>query len=148
MSPALAKAGFGEADVILNWDEIAGRYAAVSEPVRVLWPGRGPQGAPDAPSEPATLVLRCEGAFALELQHIAPVLIQKVNQHLGWRAIGRIALRQGPLQRLEKVKVKPVRDAAADAEALQRLTSMQASDLRDALSRLGGAVIARQRAKA
>ena len=100
ISPALAKNGFGQADVVLHWEEIAGeRLAAVCEPIKIQWPGRGPKTSPDAPREPATLVLRVEGAFALEAQHVAPVLIERINAHLGWKCVGRIALRQGPLER-------------------------------------------------
>ena len=124
------------------------RYAAVCEPVRVIWPRRAPNGAPDATPEAATLVVRCEGGVALELQHLAPVLIQRVNQHLGWRCIGRLSLRQGPLERRNKAPGKPVRDASADAEAREQLANMDAGELRDALARLGGSVIARRRAKA
>lgn len=150
MSPALAKHGFGEADLILNWDEIAGeRLAAVCEPLKVQWPGRGPKSSPDAKQEPAMLVLRVEGAFALELQHSAPVLIERINAHLGWRCIGRIALRQGPLEHRHASKPKPLpRDAEAEKKAAAMLGGVADEGLLDALTRLGGRVLARAKGKA
>ncbi len=149
MSPALAKNGFGEADIILNWDEIAGeRLAAVCEPVKIQWPGRGPKTAPDAKAEPAILVLRVEGAFALEAQHLAPVLIERVNGHLGWRCIGRVALRQGPLERRDARPKKPPPPGPEAARAAAAMVADIGDEgLRSALARLGGRVLSWQRAK-
>ena len=53
---------------------------------------------PDARPEPATLVVRVESAFALELQHLAPLLIERINAHYGWRCVGRLVLKQGPVR--------------------------------------------------
>ena len=144
MSPALAKNGFGEADVILNWEEIAGsRLARVCEPVKIQWPGRGPKSSPDAAAEPSTLVLRVEGAFALELQHSAPILIERVNAHLGWRCIGRIALRQGPLERrAAKPPKRPPPDAESLRKAAEIVTGIEDEHLQEALRKLGGRVLA------
>src|SRR5690349_5642422 len=73
LGPSLAAQGFAAADILLSWSEIVGeRLAAVSQPLRVEWPRRRPfqgEGRPD----PASLVVRVEGAFALELQHLAPI---------------------------------------------------------------------------
>ncbi len=142
MSPVLAKNGFGEADIILNWEEIAGaRLAAVCEPIKIQWPGRAPKASPEAPVEPAALVVRVEGAFALELQHSAPVLIERVNAHLGWRCIGRIALRQGPLERRAAVNVKrPPPDAESLRLATESVQGIDDEALREALLKLGGEV--------
>ena len=41
--------------------------------------------------------LRVEGAFALEAQHSAAIILDRVNAHLGWRCVEKIAFRQGPL---------------------------------------------------
>ncbi|HEY8578713.1 MAG TPA: DciA family protein, partial [Beijerinckiaceae bacterium] len=91
LDPIVAKQGFGESDVILNWDDIVGpRLAAVSEPQKLQWPPRPPGRLPDAPPEPASLIVRVEGAFALEMQHVAPILIERVNARLGWRCVGRL----------------------------------------------------------
>ena len=54
---------------------------------------------PDARPEPATLVVRVESAFALEMQHLAPIVIERVNAHYGWRCVGRLVLKQGPVRR-------------------------------------------------
>ena len=74
--------------------------------------------------EPATLVLRVEGPVALEIQHLSGVIIEKVNRYFGWRAVGRIQIRQAPLMRREK-KVRPAPPDPAvlrERRALRRST--------------------------
>ena len=48
---------------------------------------------PDFHLEPGTLVLRVEGPAAIEIQHLAEVILERVNRFFGWQAVGRIALR-------------------------------------------------------
>ena len=149
LDPVLAKQGFGETDIILNWDEIAGeRLAAVSEPLKLQWPAHAPKRAPDAPVEPATLILRVEGAFAIEVQHLAAILCERVNARLGWRCIGRIAIRQGPVERREKDPDRMAPPSKAAVEAARSLaTGIEDEALRDALTKLGSRVLGQKRAK-
>ncbi len=139
LDPLASKRGFGESDILLHWDAIAGeRLAAISEPIRLQWPIRGPKTPPDAPAEPATLHVRVEGAFALEFQHLAPILCERVNARLGWRCVGRIALKQGPLERPRRAPREPFRPAPeAEARASAMTTGVEDEALRAALNRLG-----------
>lgn len=43
-----------------------------------------------------TLVLRVEGPMALEIQHSADVILERVNRFFGWSAVGKLAFRQAP----------------------------------------------------
>ncbi len=148
IAPALARFGFGEVDIVSGWADIAGpRVAAFAEPVEIKWPRKGASSKTpklDAPAEPgggrppATLVVRVDGAFALELQHLAPLLIERINAHLGWRCIGKLALRQAPLagRPARAAPVPPPKPAAV--AAAQGLTGgIEDEALRDALVRLG-----------
>ena len=139
IDPMAAKAGFGQSDILVNWPEIAGaRLAAVSEPQRLQWPVRAPNRPPDAPMEPATLVIQVEGAFALEVQHVAPLLIERMNARLGWRCVGRIVIRQGPVRRRAKGRAKPPPPpAAAVHEAESAVADIGDERLREALTGLG-----------
>ena len=143
LDPLLAKQGFGESDTILNWDEIAGeRLAAVTEPLKLQWPSRGAKRAPDEAAEPATLILRVEGAFAIEVQHLAPLLCERINGRLGWRCVGKIALRQGPIERRPSGKPRiapPPAEAVAAASKLSE--GVEDEGLREALTRLGARVL-------
>jgi hypothetical protein len=138
VDPVLAKQGFGESSLILHWDDIVGeRVAACSEPIKLQWPPRATRKPANAPLEPATLVLRVAGAMALEIQHMAPVLVERVNSHLGWRAVSRLAIRQGPLTRARKKGRCPPPDAAALAQAENAAQGVEDERLRDALVLLG-----------
>jgi len=137
--------GFASAELVTRWAEIAGaEVAAHSEPLKIQWtrPPRsvGPGGATsDAGQEPGTLVLRVEGPAAIEIQHAADVICERVNRFLGWRAVARLALRQAPLRRGERKAVRSI-DADATARIAASLPDIVDDSLRDAVARLGAAV--------
>jgi hypothetical protein len=144
IDPVLARQGFGESDLILYWEDIVGgRLAAMSEPIKLRWPPRG-TGRQNQSPEPATLVVRVESGFALEMQHLTGAVIERVNAHLGWHCVGRIALKQGPLTRkgAGKAPRRPP-SAALLAAAEAQVSGIEAVDLRQALARLGAHVLAR-----
>lgn len=144
LGPTLAKQGFSGADIVVSWPEIVGeRLAAYSQPIKVEWPRRA---HPDAPAEPSTLAIRVEGAFAIELQHLAPLIVERVNGFYGWRCVGRIVLKQGPVRpRAAAEPPRPEPGPADRAEAAAIARGVEAADLRAALERLGAAVIASRR---
>jgi hypothetical protein len=142
LGPALAAQGFAASDVIVAWPEISGgRLAAFSRPVKLEWPRRS-RLDPESRAEPATLVVRVEGAFALELQHLAPLLIERMNAHYGWRCVGRIVLKQGPVPRPRSKPARPVELTPEEQSRLADTTASVAEEpLREALNRLGAAVV-------
>ncbi len=136
LGEAFARQGFASGDVVTHWPEIVGpEIAAHAEPVKLQWP-RGDAEPPD----PATLVLRVEGPAAIEIQHLSGVIIERVNRFFGWRAVGRVALRQAPLARRAKPVAAPAPDPAAAARVAAALPGIVDEDLRQALGRLGAAV--------
>jgi len=140
LDKTLAAQGFAAADVVVAWAEIAGeRLAAVSHPLKLDWPRRQ-AGAERA--EPATLTVRVEGAFALEMQHMAPVVIERVNVYYGWRCIGKLVLKQGPVRRLPKKRPSPPVLRPEDRQRIDRvLAPIEEDGLKAALDRLGQAVV-------
>ena len=142
VEPAMARQGLSETSLVTDWSEIAGaRLAAGCRPIEVQWP-RTLRRDPDAPVALATLILRVEGAFALEAQHSAPVIIERVNAHLGWRCIGKIAFRQGPLDSAGKRAPKTAPPSARARELAEGYVApFEAGELREALARLGARVI-------
>ncbi len=141
VGPALAdtfrRHGFASTEIVTHWETIVGaEIAAHSEPVKITWPRQVDADEP----EPATLVLRCEGPAAIENQHQANVIVMRINQFLGWRAIDRVALRQAPLARRAKARVPPSIDAEAARRIAEGMTGIADDDLRAALGRLGAAV--------
>lgn len=146
IAPALRRQGFGEAEIVADWPQIVGeRLAAASAPVRLIWPPTPPRAAPDAP-RPATLRVRVEGAFALELQHLAPLVTERVNARLGWRCVERLQLLQGPAPRPRPVPPRAPAPTPQDADEAARAARDVADEtLRAALTRLGARVLAQRR---
>jgi hypothetical protein len=137
MTAAYAKQGFASRELVTRWSEIAGaQIAAHAEPLKIQWP----RPVDGQPQEPATLVLRVEGPMALEIQHSSDVILERVNRFFGWHAIGRLALRQGPLSRRPKPKQPPPPDPKMVAQVADTLSAVEDDALRDALARLGAAI--------
>ena len=90
--------GFVQSAVVSRWGEIVGeRYAKVSTPESV----RFPQGKKSG----GTLTLTVVGAHAPLMQHLTPLIVERVNRFFGYPAVDKIAFRQG---RVDTVK-RPVR---------------------------------------
>ena len=142
LGPALAAQGFAAADILVAWPDIVGeRLARFTQPLRIEWP-RGAARDRDTRPEPATLVVRTESAFALEMQHLAPVVVERVNAHYGWRCVGRIVLKQGPVKRATLPAPAPAVLTEEDRERVSAAVGGVDEDaLRGALERLGQAVV-------
>ncbi|MGH7029603.1 MAG: DUF721 domain-containing protein [Stellaceae bacterium] len=102
------------------------------------------QAWPAALGRDGALKLRTAPAAALELQHRAPLLIERINLYFGRSAVSRLVLVQGSPPYSAPPSVSPLCPlAAGDAEALdRRLADVADPELRAALGRLGRAVIA------
>jgi hypothetical protein len=137
LTAAFKRHGFASTEIVTHWEDIVGvEIAAHSEPIKITWPRQSDAEAP----EPATLVLRCQGPAAIEIQHLAGVIVERVNRFLGWRAVDRVALRQAPLARRAKPKPPPAIDAEAARRIAEEMTDITDDSLRAALGRLGAAV--------
>ena len=140
LTAAFKRHGFASTEIVTHWEDIVGvEIAAHSEPIRITWPRQGETADADEP-EPATLVLRCQGPAAIEIQHLAGVIVERVNRFLGWRAIDRVALRQAPLARRAKARPPPAIDADEARRIAERMTDITDENLRAALGRLGAAI--------
>lgn len=132
----LGRRGFAEGGLIAEWPSIVGAaIAARCQPAKLSLarPGRRQEG---------TLKLRVEPGFALELQHLVPQIVERINGHFGYAAIDRLILQQGPLSLNQRPAPPPARPlgAAEEAELRQRMVTVEDEDVRDALERLGRAV--------
>ena len=117
-----------------DWPAIVGTdWAAVSWPMAVTRDG--------------CLKLRTTAVAALELQHRAPLLIERVNVFLGRPAVTRLILVQGPLPLPAAPRgSSPPPLACGETAALdERVSNIADPGLRTALFRLGRAVIAVRR---
>jgi len=128
--------GFASAELVTRWAEIVGvDIAAHCEPIHIRW-SRPVDGEE---RKPGTLVLRVEGPAAIEIQHLAGLVCDRVNGFLGWRAVERVALRQAPLRGIRRKSV-PAMDMDAAARIAATMPEIGDEALRQALARLGAAV--------
>jgi hypothetical protein len=137
-APIRQKRGLAEAALLSDWSDIIGSALATEcMPLRIA---RGADGAG------GTLHIRVSGALALELQHLQPQVIERINGYFGYQAIARIALQQGPVHERKPVK-RPTttppseEDAAALAAQLETVAD---EDLRQALDALGRGILGRK----
>ncbi|MES2906627.1 MAG: DciA family protein [Pseudomonadota bacterium] len=137
LRPSLESHGLATSQIITRWREIAGEELSnVTRPLRINWPRSAPQeGAANAQGQGATLVLLVENAFALDVQHAAPLILQRVNAIYGWSAVQKISLRQGPV-RTEIIEENQV----VDDDPAPHVEGIAEEGLRNALQKLGKSV--------
>ncbi len=124
LRPVVAKRGTTKAELIAEWPAIVGpRLADLTTPRRLT---------------AGTLTLACTGAAALELQHSAAALIERINTHLGRKAVERLRFKQDLLLPLAATlpPIAPETEAAIAAQ----LAGFPPSPLRDALAALARAL--------
>ena len=85
---AFKRFGFIQGAIVSRWPEIVGdRYARVSQPESIRFPAGSRKGG--------TLTLLVEGAHAPLMQHLGPMVIERVNRFFGYEAIVKLVTRQG-----------------------------------------------------
>jgi len=85
---AFRRFGFVQSAIVSRWSEIVGeRYARVSSPESIRFPAGRKSGG--------VLTLLVEGAHSPLLQHLAPLIIERVNRFFGHQAVSRVVFRQG-----------------------------------------------------
>ena len=97
--------GFVQSAIVSRWPEIVGdRYAKVSSPESIRFPAGKRSGG--------TLTLLVEGAHSPLLQHLTPLIVERVNRFFGYPAVARIVFRQGRAvrepERPARPQLKPV----------------------------------------
>ena len=135
VNQAFSRQGFAAVEIVTHWEDIVGpELARRSEPMRLYWPRR------DDPDSVGTLAVRVEGPYAIELQHLAPVVMERVNRYFGWRCVGRIAIRQGPVTPRAAPPATREPEPAAVDEITRELGTFEDASLRRSLARLGALV--------
>jgi len=143
VEPVAARKGMGVTSLLTQWPEIVGaRLAKICRPIELKWPPVGSRLTEAPLPSQSTLVLRVDGAFALEAQHAGPLIVERINGHLGWACVGKVAFRQGPLDEPKAERPRrPAPDAEAKSAAARHAAEIVDADLREAMTRLGAQVI-------
>ncbi|MGH6932618.1 MAG: DUF721 domain-containing protein [Dongiaceae bacterium] len=88
----LGRHGLAEAGLVADWASIVGaEIAERSLPLRLAFSASDRRNG--------TLHVRISGSLAIELQHLEPVIIERINGYFGYRAVTRLKIQQGPVPR-------------------------------------------------
>lgn len=134
--PIFGKRGFQDARLINKWESVVGpMLSAHTAPTKIVYPrGKRRDGA---------LHLTVDNsAFALELQHLEPQMLERINTFFGYRAVGHIRITQGVLAERVVTAAPPERHLSeAERKRLEGRTAVVAdAELRSALTQLGTAI--------
>jgi hypothetical protein len=133
-APIVARHGGGIlARLKAEWIAIAG-----AEPGESSWPDSLAKGV---------LKLRIAPARALEVQHRAPLLIERINLFFGRTVVTRLVLVQGPLPLVPsptRPRPEPL-PSSASAALVSQVAEIADPELRAALAKLGHAVFGSDR---
>lgn len=124
--PAFRRRAPAAAQVLADWPNLIGPALAAATEPRKLTGG--------------TLLIACSGAMALELQHLAPQLMARINGQLGKTVVERIRFVQEAPQ--APPPSRPPRPPAEQA-ARAAVAGLPDGPLRDALESLGQQVLSR-----
>ena len=128
--PLFGRFGFASGALVADWPAIVGSaVAAHTLPLRIKFP-------PKRRSEGILVIKVASSAFATELQHLEPLVLERINGHFGYRAVARLQLRHGPLPPRRPLRPVPP-EGAADPALAETLAVVDDPELRAALERLG-----------
>ena len=125
--------GFVQSSIVSRWPEIVGeRYARVSCPESIKFPTGKKAGG--------CLTLLVEGAHAPLIQHLAPMIIERVNRFFGYPAVARLVLRQGKIEPRPVAKAPPPSLRPIPADLGDSLRTIADPELRATLEALAAGV--------
>ena len=86
---ALGKRGFAHATIVTDWTVIVGEdLSRHTRPLKLTFPKGRRNGG--------TVHIQTSGPMALQLQHLTPLIIDRINTHFGYTAIAEVRLQQTP----------------------------------------------------
>ena len=113
LDPVARARGFATTALLSEWPAVVGEeLARFTAPDKVVWPRRNENGEGSSNqsawrADGAILVLKVDGPRAIELQHRAEQILERVNTYFGYRAIAQLRFLQAPVARTESRPVIP-----------------------------------------
>lgn len=124
--PAFKRRSPAGAALMADWPAVVGpALAAVTTPQRF---------------RDGTLVIACAGPVAMELTHLAPQLIGRINAQLGQVAVERLRFVQKASGGAAQAAPRPSEPAVLPPRVQEAMASLPEGDLREALEKLAQGV--------
>lgn len=129
--------GFAEAGLITEWASIVGAdVARMSRPVQLAFRQGERKGG--------VLTVECGGAAALELQHLKPQILDRINSHFGYGAVAELRFKQGsaikPTRKKSLKRDSKPPTASEIAETTAAVETLPEGEIKASLLRLGLAI--------
>jgi hypothetical protein len=143
LDPIARARGFAITSLLSEWPAVVGEeLARFTAPDRLVWPRRSEDGEAASPqsawrNDGAILVLKIDGPRAIEVQHRAEQILERVNIYFGYRAIAQLRFLQAPLP---KAKKEAAAQASASVEEPLPAPGLADNGLAMALGRLGASI--------
>ena len=131
-----AKRGLRDARLMAEWGSIVGsELASRSRPERL--DRRGREGV---------LRLTVAPGWAVEVQHLEPLIMQRINQFFGTAVVTRLALKQGPVSasavpKRAEAAVRPEPTPAQERALADACAQVEDPELAAVLERLGRQIL-------
>ncbi len=96
LDPIARARGFAITSLLSEWPTVVGEeLASFTAPDKLVWPRRTEDREATTPqsawrNDGAILVLKVDGPRAIELQHRAEQILERVNMYFGYRAIAQL----------------------------------------------------------
>lgn len=135
--PLFGRRGFQDPALINQWETLAGSVLAQhTSPEKITYP--------DGHRRDGTLHLIIDSSsLAIELQHLEPQLLERVNTFFGYRAVARLKITQGIIKERRKDAPGGPKPLSEDEKRSleQRVDSVEDPKLRKALKSLGESIV-------
>ena len=127
----LGRRGLAFGGLIAEWPSIVGpRMADRTSPFRIVFP--------HGQRENAVLHLRVATAVALDIQHLEPQIVERINTFFGYKAVAKLKLIHATMSRAARPIPRPRPLGAAETEAIaSAAATIPDSGLGEALARFG-----------
>ncbi len=137
---AFRRFGFAKSDILLHWHEIVGSVLARSSlPERLALPKNNEQSDGRA----GVLHIRVDGSYAPEMQHLEPIVIDRINSYYGYKAVERLIFRHGPVQgkNVSRNYIKPILSDSQKKRLSESLSAIKDDKLRASLFAVGAELV-------
>src|SRR6476659_1992732 len=143
LDPIARARGFAITSPLSEWPAVVGEeLARFTAPEKVVWPRRSEDGEAASPqsawrTDGAILVLKVDGPRAIEVQHRAEQILERLNIYFGYRAIAQLRFLQAPVP---KAKSQGPMPAPASVEEPSVAAGVANAGLAKALGRLAAGI--------
>jgi len=141
---AFRRYGFARSEILMHWPEIVGSVLARSSlPERLVMPKKNDQ----IETKGGVLHIRVNGSFAPEMQHLEPLVIDRINSYYGFNAVHRLICYHGIIEEQKPLKIyeQPILSDSQKNELHKMLKDIKDGELRESLFRVGAELLSREK---